>query len=387
MLNMNPVVQVNVSVGMANVASGVFDKGAILTPTAGTGTPLSATNRFAEYASLAEVASGITDVAPAFGSSTDVYKAAEKYFGADPTPGHLIVIFYVTTNGTTETPTSALLDAVDKGCEFYGLYYSPKDGETAANIKANIVSLASTLNSINRGVIFYGVTGTAASVTDSSGIMKALALAGAKRAIGMACTTYVDDAAGLMGVAMGLSRMYEDGSFSLCYKSVPTATVNSYSQSDIDTIKAINGNVYVARTKTRAGLENGATASGLRFDDVLYLDRIANDIQTALYNLIANTPTKMPQNDSTTAVFFNTISRILEDYYNAGVLSGGVWRGNDVGKVKNGDIIEHGYCMMANSFDEQSTEDRAARKAMPITILLCLSGSVESIVINLDVQT
>jgi hypothetical protein len=42
---------------------------------------------------------------------------------------------------------------------------------------------------------------------------------------------------------------------------------------------------------------------------------------------------------------------------------------------------------IVDTFDNQTTADRAAHKAMPITVLLCLSGSVESVVINLDVQT
>ena len=38
MLNMDPVVQVNVSVGGGAIAAGAFDVGALLTPETGTGT-------------------------------------------------------------------------------------------------------------------------------------------------------------------------------------------------------------------------------------------------------------------------------------------------------------------------------------------------------------
>ena len=387
MLNMDPVVQVNVSVGATTIPAGTYDVGAILSSDAGTGTPLTTTKRFVVYESFNELVNGVENEKPAYDSTTDVYKAAQKYFGVAPAPSQLIVIYYDISDGTTETPTSAMLDAIEKGAEFYGVYYAPKSGETDVNIKANVVSIASALNSIGRGVEFYGVTGTAAQIIANDGLMASLADANAKRAIGMACTSDIDDAAGLMGVAMGYGRSSDSSAFALCYKSIATATVNSFTQGEVDSIKAVNGNVYVARTKTKAGLENGATASGLRYDDVLYLDRIANDIQTGIYSMISDSPTKLPQNDTTTTLFISEINRILENYYNIGVLSDAVWHGTLYNDMEDGMIIDHGYYAFADSFDNQTTANRVAHKAMPITVLLCLAGSVESVVINLDVQT
>jgi len=387
MLNMDPVVLVEVSVGAATIPAGTYDVGAILTSTPGTGTPLTTTSRYVVYENFNELASGVTGEKPAFASTTDVYKAAEKYFGVSPAPSQVIVIFYDTTEGTSDSPALAMLDAIEKGAEFYGVYYSPKSGETAADTKTKTQAIVSALNSLKRGVLFYGVTGTASQIIANDGLMKSLAEANAKRAMGMCCTTSADDAAGLMGVAMGYGRNSDNAAFALCYKPIATATVNSFTQGEVDNIKDINGNVYVSRTKTRTGLENGAVASGLRYDDVLYLDKIANDIQTGIYSMIADSPTKLPQNDTTSTLFIGEINRILEGYYNLGVLTDSTWKGTLYGDMEEGMIIDHGYYAFADSFDNQTTANRAAHKAMPITILLCLAGSVESVVINLDVQT
>ena len=387
MLNIDPVVKVNVNVGTAMASAGVFDVGAILTATAGTGTPLTTTSRYAVYSSLSEVLNGVASTKPAFADTTDVYSAAAKYFGVTPAPDTFVVVFYDTSENTTDTPTAAMVDAISKGADIYGVYYSPKSGETTANVKANIIAIASALEAQNRGVEFYGVTGTVSSATTAGSTLADVFATGSKRAIGLYCTTDVDDAAGLMGAAMGLSKANDTSAFALCYKSVASVTVNSISQSDVDDLKELNGNVYVQRTRARAFVENGATASGLRFDDVLYLDRMAYEIQQGIYALIADSPTKLPQTDSTSAIFLNEIARILDNYYNYGVLAEAAWRGAVVGGVNPGDIIEHGHCEFAQPFAEQTTADRALRKAMPITILLCLSGSVESIVINVDVQT
>ena len=200
MLNIDPIVRVHVRIGASMASSGVFDRGAILgsSPVAGyfdTG------NRYKEYASLAEM---VTD---GFQTTSDEYKAAAKYFGVSPAPDKVVMIFYfanpyqadqavdydpsetydkdayakhtddsvtktyqcntANTTGTwdpakwdvlpdNELPSSALLDAVDQGAEFYGVYFLPKDGESADNIKSYIAGIAGALEGQNKGVVFYG---------------------------------------------------------------------------------------------------------------------------------------------------------------------------------------------------------------------------------------
>ncbi len=314
MLNMNPVVLVNVSVGAGSVATGVYDVGAILTSQAGTGDSLTKTSRFAVYSSLDELATGVAGSKPAFAKTTDVYLAAEKYFGVNPAPVSVVVIFYETTQETTDSPAIAIADAIDKGTEFYGVYYCPKASETDANIKTNSAAIVTALEAANHGVLFYGVYGTVTAVTTDGALLDAMHDGGSKRAVGLytgADGTHIYDAAGLMGAAMGLSRMHQDSAFALCYKPVASATVNNISQTEVAEIKALNGNVYVARTKTKTGIENGATASGLRFDEVLYIDRIVRDLQEGIYNIIADSDVKLPQNDSTTSLCIAEVNRIM----------------------------------------------------------------------------
>ena len=42
--------------------------------------------------------------------------------------------------------------------------------------------------------------------------------------------------------------------------------------------------------------------------------------------------------------------------------------------------------LWADSYDTQSEADRAAHKAMPVQVALTLAGSLESVVINVNVQ-
>ena len=432
MLNIDPIVRVDVNVGSSMAASGVFDVGAILGSTAVAGY-FDSGNRFKEYSSLAEM------TADGFQTTSEEYKAAAKYFGVSPAPSKVVMIFYyanpvaadeataydsthtyakddyckhtdgsvtktykcntANTTGTwdaskwdeqsdNELPSSALLDAIDKGAEFYSVYFIPKEGESAANIKTYVAGIASALDGQNKGVVFYGFTGEVASAVSAEGIFATLKEAGAKRAIGLYCTSEVSDAAGLMGEAMGLSKMNPDEAFSLCFKTVASATVNEITQTQVEAIKAVNGNVYVKRTKERSYVENGTAATGLRFDEILYVDRMVHEIQQAVYEIIADSAVKLPQKDSTSTQFINAIHGVLENYYNMDVLGTAAWRGASIaGVINKGDFVEHGHAEHVESFDKQSEADRLLHKAMPITVLLCLTGSVESIVITVDVQT
>ncbi|MBP5460619.1 MAG: hypothetical protein J6Y20_00630, partial [Lachnospiraceae bacterium] len=112
MLNMNPVVQVNVNIGASSKVATVFDIGAILTPETGTGTTLG-TARFATYSSLADILAGEAGVKPAFANTTETYKAAEKYFGVSPAPAKVMVIYYATNPDAPAYSSSQTYDVGD----------------------------------------------------------------------------------------------------------------------------------------------------------------------------------------------------------------------------------------------------------------------------------
>ena len=103
-------------------------------------------------------------------------------------------------------------------------------------------------------------------------------------------------------------------------------------------------------------------------------------------NLIAENPDKLPQTDDATAQFINRFSSILMGYTDRGILASAAWWGSDIGPVKSGEMVENGFMLWADSYDNQSDADRAAHRAVPVQAALCLAGSIESIVITVNVQ-
>ena len=154
----------------------------------------------------------------------------------------------------------------------------------------------------------------------------------------------------------------------------------------MDAIEEKNGNVYVVRGYTHVMLEKGTTASGQRYDEVLYLDQISDALESSAVAMLAENDQRMPQTDETSALFINRFSSILASYADRGILATGIWRGAAIGPLNTGDIIENGFLLWADSYDLQTDADRAAHKGMPIHVALNLSGSVESIVISVNVN-
>ena len=101
--------------------------------------------------------------------------------------------------------------------------------------------------------------------------------------------------------------------------------------------------------------------------------------------LLAENPDRLPQTDDSTAQFINRFTSILSGYTGRGVLASGIWRGADTGPLSAGDTVENGFALWADSYDDQPDADRAAHKAVPIQVGLVLAGSIESIVITVNV--
>lgn len=365
MLTLDPVVQVNVMVGAAATASNVYDVGLIL----GSSTTIGTTTRVKRYKSLAEMA---TD---GFDTSDAEYIAAAKYFGVNPAPVEVLVGMI----DSGETTVQAISAVLEKTNAFYGVYVCGAD-------TSKISELDTFLTAEGHHMQFYGVKDTVANAVLGSGTFAAMKAKDTNRAIGLLCKADASEAAALMGVAMGLSHTHTSDAFALCYKRLAGVETYPMTQSEVDSVKEQNGNVYITRGYGHAMVEPGTTASGLRFDEVLYMDMLASDMQDACIALVANRATKLPQTDTATALIISTLTGVLEQYVSRGVIAPGVWRGDAVGSLNTGDALGNGYLLYADSYDNQTVADREAHKAMPVTCCVCMAGSIESVELNIYVQ-
>ena len=370
MLSINNVARVAVNTVRASASPSSFNTGLLMVQDPN----YAASRRLQTYYSAAEAAAGLE--ALGFSTTSEVYKAAIKYYAASPSPACLMVSCFPAGEDIRDS-----LDAVlEITAAFYGVMVC---GTLTA---VNWLAFAQHVEALSQPLmLFVPVTGTPSAVAEANGILDRLRGAQVKRAFPFYCAA-VSDCAAVMGTAMGLELSHKASAFALCYKTINGIRPSDLTRSQAESIKALNGNIYVTRGYTHFLLENGTAASGQRYDEVLYTDRIADDLQNAAVTLLAENPDRMPQTDDSTAQFINRFSAILMGYTDRGILASSAWRGPDTGPVRNGEIVENGFMLWADSYDDQPDADRAAHKAVPVQCALCLAGSIESIVITVNVQ-
>ena len=370
MLSVSSIARVVVNTVRASASSGSFDTGLLLVPDPN----FTDERRLQAYHSGTEAAAGLAELG--FASSSDAYKSAVKYFAASPSPSRLLV----SCCPEGEDLRDALDAALDRTAAFYGVMAcGALPAEECLGLARHVESLPVPL------MLFLPVTGSPAEAAAPGGLADRLHTAQLKRAFPFFCAA-ASDCAAVMGTAMGLELSHRNSAFALCYKTVSGIVPSELSQSEADSLKALNCNVYVARGLTRFLLESGTAANGQRYDEVLYADRIAWDLQNAAVALLAENPDRLPQTDDSTAQFINRFSAILMGYTDRGILASAAWRGADLGPVRNGEIVENGFLLWAGSYDDQPDADRAAHRAVPVQCALCLAGSIEGIVITVNVQ-
>ena len=370
MLSINTIARVVVNVVRASASPASFDTGLLLVMDSN----YADSRRLQTYNSAEEAAAGLAELG--FGTTSEPYRMAIKYFAASPAPGRLLVSCFP----ASEDLRTALDRVLDRTAAFYGVMVS------GTLTPASWLAFAQHAESLPVPLmLFVPVTGTVESAAAEDGILDRLYSAGIKRAFPFYCAS-ASDIAAVAGTAMGLELSHKSSAFALCYKTIQGVIPSDISQSEADALKALNCNVYVARGYTHLLLENGSVSSGQRYDEVLYVDKIADDLQNAAVTLLAENPDKLPQTDDSTAQFINRFSSILMGYTDRGILASALWRGSDVGPVRSGEIVENGFALWADSYDSQSDADRAAHRAVPVQAALTLAGSIESIVITVNVQ-
>ena len=271
MLSVNPIARVVVNAVRSSASPASFDTGLLLIRDAS----FVAAHRLAVCDSPSAALSQLT--AWGFASSSDPYKSAVKYFAASPAPSRLLLSCYP----ASESLAQALGAVLDITASFYGVAL----GQTETD--ARMLALDEFVSGLDRPLMFFvPVIGSASSVVASGSLLQTLAGRASKRAVPFFCAA-VSDAAALMGIAMGLELSHPASAFALCYKTINGIQPSALTETEADAIKALNGNVYLTRGYTHLLLEKGTVSSGARYDEMRYLDKIADDLQTAAVTLLA----------------------------------------------------------------------------------------------------
>jgi len=324
--------------------------------------------------------SSADDIGDDFGVDSQEYAAAVIWFSQQPQPTQIYVGRWVKTLGTGENgEVETLLQAVNALMDYnswYGLHLAVPEDDYPTD--ADIISVAAAIQAATTSRIFGLTTAepetlVAATTTDLSSKLKA---AGYGRTFIQYSTS--SRYAALSAFARGFTVDYtaSNTTITLKFKQQPGVTYETLSTSQANNLEAKNCNVYVYYENDTAILEQGVMSNGDFFDERHGLDWLQNAVQTADFNTLYTSTTKIPQTDSGTTTRIANIEAVLDKAVNNGLFAPGIWTGGPVGQLANGDALTKGYYLFAESVDEQLQTDREARKGVPIQVAGKLAGAV-----------
>ena len=303
------------------------------------------------------------------------YKAAEFYFGQKAIPESVVIGF----KADSETWVQALTACADKNTDFYGVYCA------GASITANEHKAVADSLVGKRYSYFYDSKDANAISTSDSDVFSVMQLGGYDNVVGLYSETAYAGAA-LMGLALGMNTGAADSAYTLAYKALNGVAVSDLTNTQVENLEGKNGNCYIKRGTSYTILEKGVSASGKFFDEVIGLDQLAYDLQNACMDALVSANGKVPYTDAGALQFVLACNGVCDAAVRTGFIAPGVWKGNTVIALENGDTLESGYMCQTEPVVSQSAEAKLTRKAPPVYVCAILAGAIHSVVIRVDVE-
>ena len=290
----------------------------------------------------------------------------------------------ITAVSVVETAVEAATACRSANSEWYALVVCGQKSNSAT-----IQLLAAWAESATPSTLYAFNTDEATAKTSSTAdIFSVLKALGYKQTFGQysTSTSQPDCVAGIIGYAMGqMVGGLRNSAYTLNFKSITGLTTEVITTTQFGYISGKNGNVYVNRGEFYNWLQNGTMVDGSYFDERIYLDKLANDIQLNVADLFNQVP-KVPQTESGVTQIISTIIVAMEQAVRVGFVAPGKWLGQAILNLAYGDTLPKGYLVQSEPIADQAKADRDARKSPPIYVAAKLAGAIHSVVIRVDVD-
>lgn len=320
------------------------------------------------------------DIGDDFGVDSEEYKAAVVWFSQSPRPTQLYVGRWVDSLTSAESgPTETLLQAVNALLDYnswYGLHLAVPVADYPDD--ADLISVSAAIESATVSRIL-AITSSEADILSSAvetDLATKLKAAKYSRAYIQYSSTSPYAALSAFGRAFTVNFTGSNTTITLKFKQLPGITYETIGTSQANALEAKNCNAYVYYENDTAILEQGVMCNGDFFDERHGLDWLQNAVQTADYNTLYTSTTKIPQTDAGTTTRIANIEKVLDVADKNGLFAPGIWTGGPMGQLGTGDTLTKGYYTWADTVDNQLQTDREARKGVPIQVAAKLAGAV-----------
>lgn len=328
----------------------------------------------------------ITDLAVDFPSTTETYKAANRWLGGIPSITELVVYGRLTIDADW---TTTLNKAYNQLWWFWTFVTAPV---YAAEV--DVLAIADWCNGV-QSMFPDNQTGAAATaIRDpnvTTDIATQLTTLGYRTAFTFAHATdpYAGNALSKFFAAVNYSGVNSTitGEFKkLSGVAAEDLTGTEYAAMRQDTKKAVYYSVVDLQGSTDNGrVLNSYTHStyGEYIDDVVNLAAFVNNLKVTLYNTIANSTTKVGQDMVGQALLIGAAKGVCEQYIANGYLGPRNYTDPDDAVEK----FTKGYEILTKPEDilDLSDPDRAARKSAPLRIRVFRKGAIHTVDVTVDV--
>lgn len=338
---------------------------------------------------LAEVSSSITISG---GLLTGGVVESSVGYATSPDSGQDISTMLKLTSATSialipgydaETPVECAAVLANMSSAWYGLMFAASTQPTVdQNLDVSTFIEAQDLKRI------YGVT-----ITDTS-VLSALVtsdLASQMKAAGylQSFCQYSENEfaiASMFGRAFSVNFLANNSVITLMYKQEPSVTPQTLTTTQANILQDKRCNVFTSYVNDTSIIQYGVMSGPAWFDEIHGLDWLQDAIQTACYNLMYTSTSKIPQTDSGVNQFVNAIASAGDQAVANGLVAPGVWNADGFGQLTRGQYLKSGYYIYAQPIALQSQGDREARISPPIQAAFKLAGAIQEIDVIMNVN-
>lgn len=235
----------------------------------------------------------------------------------------------------------------------------------------------------------YGVTTQEAGVlvkSDTSNIAYQLKQLGYNKTSVQYCSNNAYAVCSYLGRILPTDYQGNNTTITLMFKNEPGIVPETINTDQAYALQFFNCNAFVQYDNNVAIIQNGVQSSGVFTDIVFGTDWLAVDIQTAYFNMLYTSTTKIPQTDDGAHLGVAVCEQRCSQAKTNGLLAPGIWNQGGFGTLKEGDLLPKGFYVFSNPIDTQLQADRDARKAPLIQIAGKLAGAIQSADIQINVN-
>lgn len=367
-ISMDKIVDVSVEVSNPSSIVSNFNLGLII----GNSTVINAKTRYKEYQYSTWQTQMVTD---GFTTTSPEYLAVQVYFAQNPASGSVIV----GVQAVEETPLQAVQACRAANEEWYGFCFAGKTDDS------KIADIAKAVEAFSiPTVFFFQTTDENCIKASTTNILKTLQGSKYKRTCGN-YFTHDYEVCALLGVFCGLNSMQANSAYTMAFKSLVGFEPEVIDNVQFTNLQSYNGNSYIRVGRTYSLYLQGVMANSTHVDETFLLDAARLLIQE---NTVAGLVSRrlIPQTEAGLNTIITFIMNGCEALAQMGVISTGIWTGDNVKDLSTGDSVPGGYMIMADTIASQSAADREKRVTPPIYVCLKGSGAIEQVVIRVYVN-